>query len=50
MTVVPQISAVVRTAVMVRDLGRCLDFYQNVVGLNGSLFSGTIDDPRVSKR
>lgn len=48
MSVGPQISPLVRTAVMVRDLGRSLDFYQNVVGLNESLFSGTIDDPRVT--
>lgn len=42
------ISPLVRTAIMVRDLRASLDFYQNVLGLDESLFAGTIEDPRAT--
>ncbi len=49
MAVGQDISPLVRTAIMVRDLRASLDFYQNVLGLDESLFAGTIEDPRVTQ-
>ena len=44
-----EISALVRTAIMVRDLKKSSDFYRNVLGVADQRFAGTIEDPRVSK-
>ena len=44
----PQISALVRTAIMVRDLQRSSDFYRDVLGLTERRFKGTIEDARAA--
>jgi len=44
-----QISALVRTAVMVRDLQTSSAFYREVLGLVEQRFAGTIEDPRAAK-